>query len=598
MKFLKKCVTCLLAACVLLSATACGGNEYGDMTVLNVGVYDGGLGHIWLEKVAAAFEEKFKETSFEEGKVGVHIDLNPTKNEMLNDNVAAAIDSNRYMEDVYFLCDYTGVPWIINGRTLNITDMVEQKVYLDNGELADMEYDAATGKLKLKEGATAPTKSIYDKIKGSNKEGYYTSAEKLAAAGSNKEGGYYALPFENSLSGFIYDRDLFESSSWFKNRDGSYKYHGIDNLPDTMDEFFEMLDNMVMAGITPFATSTDVIYYERGLADAFLAQYEGYETAELDYTLNGTYEFPAGTFSDALIAEMEVGDYVKNENGKQVVTVNRDTGWMLAYTEGKEEMCKFMRKLFDPKYYDNRIYDNNFKYQTCPQAFILSKTPPKGTQRIAMLYEGEWWENENRQHFKGKGNEYGERDFRFFPLPEIPGQKTNQRSLGDFSCGVDIVVNAKTQYANLAKIFLQFVHSESALETFTMETGITRMYDYDLSPEQLSEISKFGQSVYKMKMTEDSGVTVVSSRAKMIADPFWEEFQMGFGGYCLSDRVGTPGTWDFAQHPSYYFVDYAGVLTGKPKITAEYFIEGMHDYYRKNWKARLKTFNELHGITE
>ena len=120
-----------MAACVLLSATACGGNEYGDMTVLNVGVYDGGLGHIWLEKVAAAFEEKFKETSFEEGKVGVHIDLNPTKNEMLNDNVAAAIDSNRYMEDVYFLCDYTGVPWIINGRTLNITDMVEQKVYLD-----------------------------------------------------------------------------------------------------------------------------------------------------------------------------------------------------------------------------------------------------------------------------------------------------------------------------------------------------------------------------------------------------------------------------------------------------------------------------------
>ena len=79
-----------------------------------------------------------------------------------------------------------------------------------------MEYDAATGKLKLKEGATAPTKSIYDKIKGSNKEGYYTSAEKLAAAGSNKEAGYYALPFENSLSGFIYDRDLFESSSWFK----------------------------------------------------------------------------------------------------------------------------------------------------------------------------------------------------------------------------------------------------------------------------------------------------------------------------------------------------------------------------------------------
>lgn len=594
MKFFKKLVTCLLAGCMLFSVTACNvgntdGREYtGKETELKVGVYDGGLGHVWLEKVAAAFEEKFQDTSFEEGKTGVRIKLNPTKSNMLLDKVEAAIDMNQSAEDVYFLCQFTGTPEIFNGRSLNITDMVKQKVYLENGELADMEYDAATGKLKLKDGATAPTKSIADKMTPANREGYYMGAKQLDRNGdgvSDYAEGYWALPFENSLSGLIYDHDLFEEEGWLD-------YDGIDGLPDTMDDFFDLCDRIVDAGMIPFIFSRNVVNYWGGLADAFLAQYEGYGNAELDYTFNGSYTFPAGTFDAQTVADEGI---TVNADNTQTVEITRDNAWMLIHTPGKAAWIRFLRQLVDPKYYDDHMYDSSFAYTDAPKNFILSKMGKAGQKRIAMLYEGEWWENENRAQFAYAGG-YGTRDFRFFPLPYIEGQKNpDMRSVADYSCGVDLFVNAKTQKAALAKIFLQYVHSESALETFTIETGITRMYDYDLSDEQLAKVSKFGQNTYKIKMTDTTGVTVTGSRAKLVADPFWSEFRsgMGYGGLLTSDVMGDGTTWDFYQQPVLFFADNAGV-NGSSKVSADSFLAGMYRFYDKtNWTNALNNWKAL-----
>ena len=561
-----------------------GGTEYtGNETELRVGVWDGGLGHEWLNKVKTEFEKKYADVSFQEGRTGVRVKLNPSKTNMLGEKVESAIDLNQDAEDIYFTCYFTGTPYIFQNRSLNITDAVEQKVYLANGELADMEWDAESGKLKLKDGAEAPTKSIADKMTDDNRTGYYTSAETLA--GSDHEEGYYALPFENSLSGFIYDHDLFENEGWLD-------YDGIDGLPDTMDDFFDLLDRICDADMIPFTFSRIVSYYWGGICDAFLAQYEGHENAELDYTLNGTYTFPANTFDSGTVTEENI---TVNADGTQTVAITRDNGWMLAHTPGKAELIKFMRRLCTPKYYDQKIYDSLYdeNYKLPAQNFILSSLGKKGQRRIAMLYEGEWWENENRTQFNYTGG-YGTRDFRFFPLPYIDGQKDpDQRTVADYSRGVDLFVNAKTQKAALSKLFLQFVHSESSLETFTIETGITRMYDYDLSEEQLKNVSKFGQNVYKIKMTKNSGVTITASRANLVADPFWTQFQMGYGGYVVSDVAGDGTAWDFYTHPNRYFVNNAGV-NGTAYKDAQSFIDGMYRFYGKEkWTAKLDAWQSV-----
>ena len=586
---MKKILTLVLAlvmALGVLPLAGCnkdgeeGGTDYtGNETELRVGVWNGGLGYEWLNKVKTEFEKQFANVSFEEGKTGVKVKLNPSKTDMLGDKVEAAIDLDQNAEDIYFTCYYTGTPYIYQNRSLNITDAVEQKVYLANGELADMEWDAASGKLKLKDGAEAPTKSIADKMTDNNRNGYYMSADKLTG---NYAEGYYALPFENSLSGFIYDYDLFAAEGWLD-------YDGVDGLPDTLDDLWDLFDRIVDAGMIPFTFSRSVSYYWGGICDAFLAQYEGHEKAELDYTLSGEYTFPKDTFDAQTVADEHI---TVNGDGTQTVTITRDNGWMLAYAPGKSELIKFMRKLCTPKYYDQKLYDSIYdeNYKMPAQNFILSMLGKQGQKRIAMLYEGEWWENENRTQFNYTGG-YGTRDFRFFPLPYIDGQKDpDQRTVADYSRGVDLFVNAKTKKAALSKLFLQFVHSESSLETFTIETGITRMYDYDLSDEQLAKVSKFGQNVYKIKMTKDSGVTVTASRAALIADPFWSQFQMGYGGYVVSDVEGDGTAWDFYGHPNRYFVNNAGV-NGAQFVSADEFIQGMYRFYSKEkWEAKLSSW--------
>ncbi len=573
MKMLKKVLGFALAFCMLFSVTACtpkGDDAYSE-TVLRVGVWDGGLGHVWIEKVAAEFEKKYADVSFEEGKTGVKVLLAPSKDNA--GKISTAIDMNQNAEDVYFTCYYTGTEYVLQNRSLNITDAVTQKVYLDNGELADMEWDAATGKLKLKAGATEPTKSIADKMTENNRDGYYTSTEKLG----NREGyaaGYYALPFENSLSGFIYDYDLFKSHGWLN-------YDGIDGLPGTMTDFWDLLNRIKEAGIIPFTFSRATSEYWSGLSDAFLAQYEGHENAELDYKLSGTYTFPAGTYTQAECADDEYLTY--NPDGTATGRITQDSGYLLARTPGKAKFVEFIRTLFSSDYYDpdiyTSLYDENYKLPA--QRFILNST--LGQTPIAMLYEGEWWENENRSQFNYTTEGFGKHDYRFFPLPKIDGQKTDQYTIADYSRGVDLFVNAKTKKAEVAKLFLQFVHSESSLETFTLETGITRMYEYDLSAEQQSTLSKFAQNTYKIKKTNTSGVTVTASRAKLVADPFWSVLSMGYGGSVASRAQDARPE----NQPCYFFSENTG-KDGRDYVSAETFIEGMKTVYGKtNWTDKL-----------
>lgn len=583
---MKKILSVLLTvvlACATMPLVGCNGNDEdanytGNKTQLRVGVYDGGLGHVWLEKVARSFEEKFAQTSFREGEMGVRIRINPQKADMLIDKVTAAIEMNNDAEDVYFLCQFTGTPFIYKGYSRNITTMVTDKVYLENGELADMEYDATTHKLKLKAGAVAPTVSIADKMPETTRTGYYMTGLQNGFAD-----GYYSLPFESSLSGLIYDHDLFEEEGWLN-------YDGIDGLPDTEEQFFDLLDRMVDAQVIPFTFSAFSHGYWGGLADAYIAQYEGFDVAELDYTFDGEYTFPAGTFdmsTQALRDKYTALGLTENADGTQTLQVNRNNAWMLSHTTGKKKWVEFMRRLCTPKYYDQKVYDANFTYLESPKNFILSELGKTGQKRIAMLYEGEWWENENRSQFNYTGG-YGKRDFRFFPLPYIEGQKDpDMRSVGEYSRGVDLFINDKTTKGDVAEIFLQYVHSESALETFTMETGITRSYRYDLSDEQLAKVSKFGQNVYKIKMSGTSDVTVTTSRARLVGDPFWDEFQMGFGGYVQSSLEGEVNSYDVLQHPCRFFVNNAGV-NGSPYVSAESFLEGTYKYYsEENWNRLL-----------
>ena len=595
--------TALIPVLAASSFVGCGGGDTssndegfkytGNETTLKIGIFNGGLGYSWLEKVGREFEKDFANVSFENGKMGVRIVPHPDKVSFRADLVQSAIEQNVNADDIYYLAIYTGPEYIYKGYAADITSAVVDKVYLDNGELADMEWDAEQGKLVAKAGATAPTKSIADKMVDTNRVGYYYSENELDF---NKDGtadynpGYYSLPFENSLSGFIYDYDLFSEMGWLD-------YDGIDGLPDTMDDFFDLLDRIVAADMIPYTFSKGVSNYWPGLYDAFIAQYEGLDAAELNFTYDGEYTFDATTSAQikADYPDVENEEYLTvNADGTYTVEIDSKNAWLLAYQPSKSELMKFLRKLADPKYFDPDIYKETHNYTAAQDQFVLSKLGKNKQKRIAMMYEGEWWENETRANFNYTGG-YGKREFRFFPLPYIEGQKDEDvRSVCDYSRGVDLFVNAKTKKLDLCKLWLQYAHSESALETFTMETGVTRFYDYDLDEEQLKTLTPFGRNTYKIKMTNETGVTVFASRAWIDPNDFYRDTPMGgFSAY-----IGTTAYYEWGGSSPYspiqWMVEHAGVEGQGVYIGIDTIVNGITDYYTKaNWEQAYNAWESL-----
>ena len=125
-----------------------------------------------------------------------------------------------------------------------------------------------------------------------------------------------------------------------------------------------------------------------------------------------------------------------------------------------------------------------------------------------------------------------------------------------------------------------------------METGITRFYKYDLNDEQLAKMTPFGRNVYKIKMTDTSGVTVFTAKDKTEADPFYNSSKMTMGGMGTWIRVLEPGssTKLITEDTFTAFINRSGA-PGTIRLSAEDYIDGMRRYYTKTaWENAYRAF--------
>lgn len=593
MKKFTKILSVIGAAGLALSGLAgCankpGSGKTGFETELKIGVFNGGLGYEWAEKVAEKFEGKYKDVSFEPGKTGVSVNIDPQKERFKVESIQTAIEQNTGANDIYYTCYLFHRAFANRKLVYNMNDIVNEKVYLDNGELADMTYNPQTKKYEVAAGAESPTKSLLDKMNDPWKTAYYYDSNKTI------EAGYYALPYETSLTGFVYDHDLFAEQGWLN-------YDGIDGLPDTAEDFIDLLERIKRSNMIGYTFSpTD---YWMGLQSAYMAQYEGYENAALNYTYSGEYTFknlPDSTlavFTDEFCAENNIKN---NGDGTYTVTITPSNAWLLAYQPGKDSYLKFLRDItYDSGYSDPNRSKTTYDFTAAQTAFILSKLGKTGQKRIAMLYEGEWWENEARAIFNATGG-YGTRDFRFFPLPEIENQKDkNVRSIGSDKLSTDMIINAKSDKLDLCRLWVQFSHSESMLEEMTLTNGVVRnSFEYDLNDAQLSTLTKFGQNVYKIKhgAGEYSKISLVYPSGYTDQNGFYSDTPMGgFGNVISSLCLGKYGTWNAIGTQA------IGYFWNRPfdkdnYVSAETFIEEMHNYYSKStWEQAYRAWQQLNA---
>ena len=130
-----------------------------------------------------------------------------------------------------------------------------------------------------------------------------------------------------------------------------------------------------------------------------------------------------------------------------------------------------------------------------------------------MLIDGSYWENEANDTFEYMSNNnvndpdsrYS-RKFGFMPLPKPTEEDGTKNTLFDFLYSLGFI-NANIEddpvLFPLAKKFLKFVNTEQSLREFTVITGSPKALEYDLTEDDLSQMSFYGRSLWNLKANSD-----------------------------------------------------------------------------------------------
>ena len=497
-----------------IAAFAGCSDPYGNMTQLSIHYYNGGLGSDWINESIADFEEMFKDTSFEAGKTGVKILLTADKS---MDELATSISTGADKADILYTSE-GGVVELLNteGILYDTTEMATEKVYNADGEVT---LNAAGDGFEIVEDG----ESMYDRM-----HPYYQDAYNLAGtqwATNDGDISFSLLPYEDTVAGIILDYDLYEelyNKYYNAGQIGEmtgYKYEGDSvAMPSTWDEFFDLLSAMrtIDAGrYSGFMYSVD--YYTPSIESAVIADVDGTDEGVADPTQYSGYRMYT-TYTGTYDFGGELG----------VQTITPDNAYLLTQTDGYRQMVEVAMRLFEhgsngSENYDNGVM-NNPTYSTAQANFVMSKISTTAP-RILAIMEGDWFENEARATFNSMGvtnaeNAYGKRRFRLMPVPhataeEVADGKTYK--VGGFSSGYPIILNAKTLEGNeakekVAKLWIQFTHSDSQMNVFTKWSGSVRPYLYDVTEDTKSQMTPFAKSILELQLEdrkEDGAIEII-----------------------------------------------------------------------------------------
>ena len=518
----------------LLSVTClagCGGKvveSYDeDKTQIFVNVFNGGLGTEWMYDLRDQFNAV--NTEYE-------VVVKPKKMEA-PEIVEDLMDGDAYA-DVYFAC---GVGYQVG---------IYRDYFEDLSDVMDMEPDGAgTGKVK-------------DKMIG------YDAWQKMA---SKYGQGTYVFPNCDTLYGLVFDYQLFVENGWlqyataadeaaltaqgitytkqgailkFASATGKVNYKEGDILlsagkdgkfgtyddgqPTTVAEFDDML-NMIAYGDKKAKTMLYSSSYSNYLHDmqvAIYAQYMGMDQADV------LFDFDSN------------GQPIQMHNGsaKEITVTN---GYEVYQSEAVYQSLAFLKKYMTGSMVDSKtLMESSYSHTDAQNDFLLGYK--KETGFPAILAEGNWWENEAREMFRSIAKEdasrgFGQREYRMFVYPTIEGQAMDADKTAIGAGDVQGVVVAKQKDAKkLEKIkeFLLLSVKNENLKRFTQFTGCTKLFDYEMSDEELKVLTPFARNCWEMRRDKEH-ISVVYGRVHQYANPFLITSDFTYYSYVPMKRGAT-----------------------------------------------------------
>ena len=595
-------------------------------TQLYVSNQDAGIGRTWIEATGLAFEEAFAEYSFEEGKMGVQVWFDHNRSDA-GDAFYTQINSS--INNIFFGegNNYRQFAYGDNGNSklLNLTDVFSEPAVLgyENGQLV---YEAGRG-------------NIIDKISDDFQD--------FLNMGTEDNPAYYGLPFYLAVKNAIYSLDLWNEKNlyfpknvapseiiikaleegtdlgaakaeydseiarlksdglvYMVNEEGEYKNgnqvlpfglsagpdgeYGTpdDGLPATYDEFYLLCDYMAANSVTPFIWPGKSIAYSDMLTQALWRNYEGAEQMMNYYQLRGTL--------DNCVVLDGNGKIVKGADGEPVtesVTIvndGRNNGYEGARQLGKYYALKFAEQIANnERWTATECYNSTSQIEA--QAHYITYGITTSANRIAMLIDGAWWQQEAADTFaileQGTNGKYSLSNMRFGVL-RLPNATVGK--LVDRYNGVkDVAVHTNNAFCfangnlregtgqyNATKMFMSFVHSDKMMNLFSEYTNILRGLNYEIDEETYKRLSPFGRQY--IDYLNESDIVFPYTANSFINDNF-SSFKDS-----MEDR-------NFHAYGDYGEI-YLGISSlhdsklRSQGLTAETFFEGIHTWYKdRKW---------------
>ncbi len=510
MKKNKRALSLVMAVlCIGTSVVGVGCNrENGekinqDQTQLYISNFNAGFGGDWIDDVADKFEQQYAEHSFEDGKKGVQVVVDPTEDTLTITTIKNSRDSLFFTENF----DYYDL--VSQGALKDITALVNQDV-------------SETEESILEKMAAYSTLDSY----------YKTSDDK-----------YYAVPFHEGFTGMIYDVDLFESKSLYFSKgyddgvtgaarwvgatgdrshgpDGEYGTFD-DGMPATYSDFYVLLDRMKEKGVTPMTWAGKFPAYT---SKAFLhlwATNEGVDQMMLNFTLNGEATDLATINNDGSVA-------------LSTETITADNAWKLQQQYGKYQVLEFVSTLANDSTNYHTLANSGSETHKSAQSTYLYSTMKN--EPIGILFDGTWWQREANAVFQAMesvNSKYSKQNRRFaiMPIPHATEENVGKDQIylgGLNSCVFMSSYITDKGHVAAAEAFLKFVHTEESLKQFTRATGATRPFEYDFTDEELLALPYYTQSSWNIHKNE----TIIDpkSNSSLLINNY-EKFNLDFHGF-------------------------------------------------------------------
>lgn len=545
-KMFKKLATCALAT--LVGVTSLAGcinvgpqGEQADRgkTQLYVSHYLGGVGNAWLTKIKTEFESLYEDYKGENGKVGVQVMINDHK----QDGESLAEDIKGSEDEVYFTDKSRYYDTISTGSLLDISSIVTKKV--DGVSLEDRMTEQQKGYYKYNDKYYAlphyesfggltynknlwNTKSLYfAKGKVPSEFSTYTQAnnDNPATGTVLEDYGYLPTTYTNAAG---------EKSAGPDGKYGTFD----DGMPATYEEFFVLCDYMVTKQVTPFTwTGRFGKAYMHYLFNSLWADVDGAQSVSTCYGLS------SNSFKVVTNAEVksDSNGFVKDELSFENVTINDLTGYKTYQTEGMYRAYEFVCKMVsDSSYYSTKLTAGQSHYHTDAQReYVLSEFEPEkwnGGKAIAMLVEGNYWENETRDatifnELPG-GRTAEDVSYAHMPIPKVDESRIGTKNvIVEAQQNISFIKgNIADNKKQLALDFLEYCYSEAKLKEFTEITGVTRGLNYDLDSLSGVGMTDYAKSLIEYKKNADV-VYLVSGNPVYTNNQSYFTYRFSLKGY-------------------------------------------------------------------